>query len=70
MNKIFLYIGTYTLNTKSKGIYLFHFDLDSGTLSDCIDSISTSNPLTPSWKFALIDRIAEAIDFIKTIFKE
>ena len=27
MNKIFLYIGTYTLNTKSKGIYLFHFDL-------------------------------------------
>ncbi|NRB83705.1 MAG: beta-propeller fold lactonase family protein, partial [Winogradskyella sp.] len=44
MKKIFLYIGTYTSNTKSKGIYLFHFDLDSGQLSDCIDSISTSNP--------------------------
>ena len=44
MKKIFLYIGTYTSNTKSKGIYLFHFDLDNGKLSDCIDSISISNP--------------------------
>ena len=44
MEKIFIYIGTYTSNTKSEGIYLYHFDTDTETLSDCLDSISISNP--------------------------
>lgn len=44
--KMLLYIGTYTSNSKSEGIYIYNFDLDSGSLSPLF---TVKNVVEPSF---------------------
>lgn len=43
-NKMLLYIGTYTSNSKSEGIYIYDFDLDSGDLNQLFTVKNVTEP--------------------------
>jgi len=42
--KYLLYVGTYTQDTKSKGIYVYRFDASTGQLTDLGVAAETANP--------------------------
>lgn len=65
MEKLLAYVGTYTGNGKSKGIYRFQFDLKTGTATEPVLAAETASPsflaIHPNHKY--LYAVGEIADF-------
>src|SRR5437870_1818470 len=63
--KMLLYVGTYTSNTKSEGIYVYCFDSETAKLSllDTVKDIKEPSVLTTNEKHQNLYAVNELVDY-------